>query len=81
MLAAAGIPEAAEDTPAKDSTNWDSTDSTVDTDSMVVEEAGADSVRGVLREYVPVPVQRQDDRKDPADTSDEWATYCRTARL
>ena len=62
MKEEAGIPGAAADTPAQDSTNWDSTDSTVDTDSMVVEEAGADcvpderreNVRDVRRECVPV---------------------------
>ena len=65
MLAAAGIPGAAADTPVQDSTNWDSTDSTVDTDSMVVEEAGADSVRDDVR--APVP----GGQTHPADTSDE----------
>ena len=79
MLAAAGIPVAAADMPATlDSTCLDSLDNMV-----WAEEAGEDCVRDVLREYAPdlVPVPRQGDRKVLADTSDEWATYCRTVRL
>ena len=62
MQAEAGIPGAAADTPAQDSTYWDSTDNKGD---MVVEEAGADSVRDDVRDPVP------GGQTHPADTSDE----------
>ena len=81
MKAAAGIPVAAADTRAiLDSTCLDSTDNTVWA-VAAGEDCVRDVLRDVLREYVLAPVPYRVDQKYPAESSDEWATYCQIVHL
>ena len=70
------------DTPATmDNMYWDSMGNTVEKDSTVWEAVEADCALDERREYVPAPDPYPVDQTNPAESSDEWATYCRNVRL